>query len=177
MDAGFIEENGARFVVNTLTPGQGTLFPKGSIHYQLNLGCEPLTFVAALNDEDPGVSQIAQRCEYFKILLFLKVTGADVGPFSLVFGLPPDVVAATLGDVGVQEVVSLATGVSPTHSMLPSLSHGIPFRFPRSRTTWPSASTGVSRSVTSRGANKPRPSSNPGSMETLSRNKDKILSR
>ena len=64
MDAGFIEENGARFVVNTLTQGQGTIFPKGSIHYQLNLGCEPITFVAALNDEDPGVNQVAQRCEY-----------------------------------------------------------------------------------------------------------------
>jgi len=64
MDVGFIEENGARFVGNTLTQGQGTIFPKGSIHYQLNLGCEPITFVAALNDEDPGVNQIAQRCEY-----------------------------------------------------------------------------------------------------------------
>jgi len=89
MDAGFIEENGARFVVNTLSQGQGTIFPKGSIHYQLNLGCEPITFVAALNDEDPGVNQVAQRF----------------------FGLPPDVVAATLGDIGVQEVVNLATGI------------------------------------------------------------------
>ena len=64
MEAGFIEENGARFVVNTLTEGQGTIFPMGSIHFQVNLGCEPLTFVAALNNEDPGVSQIAQRCEH-----------------------------------------------------------------------------------------------------------------
>ena len=64
MEAGFIEENGARFVINTLAPGQGTIFPKGSIHYQINTGCEPLTFVAALNDEDPGASQVAQRCEY-----------------------------------------------------------------------------------------------------------------
>ena len=63
MEAGFIEENGARFVVNTVTEGQGTIFPKGSIHYQINLGCEPLTFVAPLNDEDPGASQIAQRRE------------------------------------------------------------------------------------------------------------------
>ena len=64
LEAGFIEENGARFVINDLTAGQGTIFPKGSIHYQINTGCEPLTFVAALNDEDPGASQIAQRCEY-----------------------------------------------------------------------------------------------------------------
>ena len=33
--------------------------------------------------------------------------------FYQVFGLSPDIVAATLGDVGVQEVVGLATGVSP----------------------------------------------------------------
>ncbi|KAF9645283.1 spherulin 1a [Thelephora ganbajun] len=89
IEAGFIEENGARFVSNTVTQGQGTIFPKGSIHYQVNTGCEPVTFVAALNDEDPGASLIAQRF----------------------FGLPPDVVAATLGDVGVKEVVNLATGI------------------------------------------------------------------
>ena len=64
MEAGFIEENGARFVVNQLTAGQGTLFPQGSIHYQINTGCEPIKFVAALNNEDPGANQIAQRCEY-----------------------------------------------------------------------------------------------------------------
>jgi len=89
LQTGFIEENGARFVINTLSQGQGTIFPKGSTHFQANLGCEPLTFVAALNDEDPGASQVAQRF----------------------FGLPTDVVAATLGDVGVQEVVELATGI------------------------------------------------------------------
>ena len=67
MEAGFIEENGARFVINTLTPGQGAVFPKGSIHYQINTGCDPLTFVAALNDEDPGVNQVAQRCKFQKV--------------------------------------------------------------------------------------------------------------
>lgn len=41
--------------------------------------------------------------------------------FLTVFGLPPDVVAATLGDVGVQEVVGLSTGVSPIPDMLLSL--------------------------------------------------------
>jgi len=89
MDAGFIEENGARFVINTLSGGQGTIFPKGSIHYQLNLGCEPITFIAALNDEDPGVNQAAQRF----------------------FGLPPDVVDATLGDIGLELVVKIASGI------------------------------------------------------------------
>jgi len=89
MEAGFIEENGARFVKNTLTKGQGTLFPQGSIHYQMNTGCDPVLFVAALNDEDPGTSQIAQRF----------------------FGLPPNVTQATLGDIGLQEVDDLTSGI------------------------------------------------------------------
>lgn len=72
MEAGFIEENDARFVINTLTQGQGTIFPEGSVHFQVNLGCEPLTFVAAFNDEDPGVSQIAQRCKCPALLSGLR---------------------------------------------------------------------------------------------------------
>jgi len=68
LSVGFIEENGARYVSNTVLPGEGTIFPKGSVHFQQNLGCEPLTFVAALNNVDPGVLSIAQRY----------------------FGLPPD---------------------------------------------------------------------------------------
>jgi len=55
LEVGFVEENGARYVNNTVFPGQATLFPKGSIHFQANLGCEPLQFVAALNNIDPGV--------------------------------------------------------------------------------------------------------------------------
>jgi len=89
LEAGFISENGARFVDNVLTKGQGTLFPQGSIHYQINTGCDPVLFVAALNDEDPGTSQIAQRF----------------------FGLPPDVAQATLGDIGLEEVTNMTTGI------------------------------------------------------------------
>ncbi|KAI0832393.1 RmlC-like cupin [Trametes gibbosa] len=85
LSSGMIAENGARFVFNTLEAGTAMLFPKGSIHFQQNEGCEPMMFVAALNHEDPGVESIAQRY----------------------FGLPPDVVAASLGDLGVQEVAGI----------------------------------------------------------------------
>ncbi|EMD40757.1 hypothetical protein CERSUDRAFT_80405 [Gelatoporia subvermispora B] len=84
--SGTLQENGARFVFNEVPGGSATIFPKGSIHFQQNNGCEPITFVAALNNEDPGVDSIAQRF----------------------FGLPPDIVSATLGDIGVQEVFNLA---------------------------------------------------------------------
>ena len=63
LQVGFLQENGARLVANTIVPGQGAIFPKGSFHYQSNLGCEPAAFVAGLNNEDPGVATVGQRCK------------------------------------------------------------------------------------------------------------------
>jgi len=106
-------------------------------------------------------------------------SGADMDLLLSVFGLPPDVVAATLGDVGIEEVVDLASNVSPTRSILASFLHILTSYFSlRSRTTWPSVSTGASKSATSRGANRPRTSYSPGSKETPSPNKkDEVLRR
>jgi len=78
MEVGFIQENGARFVTNTVGPGEAAVFPKGSIHYEQNLGCEPMTFIAALNSEDPGVNSVAQR--YFGIAI--DAVGASLGGLS-----------------------------------------------------------------------------------------------
>jgi len=73
LEVGFIQENGARFVPNVITPGQGTVFPEGSLHFQANLGCDPVTFVAGLNSEDPGVGSIAQRCKWEATQIRLSV--------------------------------------------------------------------------------------------------------
>ncbi|KAJ7116726.1 hypothetical protein C8R44DRAFT_983695 [Mycena epipterygia] len=86
---GMITENGGRFIMTELPPGSMTIFPMGSIHFQINDGCEPALFVASFNSEDPGVLQVAQR--------FL--------------GLPPDIVGATLGDLGVEEVAGLESQI------------------------------------------------------------------
>ncbi|KAJ7153964.1 RmlC-like cupin [Mycena crocata] len=83
---GLLNENGARFIVNDLPPGSMTVFPQGAIHFEMNTGCEPAMFVAGFNGEDPGVLQVAQRF----------------------FGLPIDIVDATLGGIGVQKVEGLA---------------------------------------------------------------------
>ena len=40
---------------------EGTVFPQGSIHYQFNPTCQPATFVASLNSDDPGTSRTAQN--------------------------------------------------------------------------------------------------------------------
>ncbi|KAJ7481391.1 spherulin-1B precursor [Mycena galericulata] len=60
LDTGFIQENGFNTQIETqLGTYQGTVFPMGSIHYQQNPTCSPAVFVAALNNEDPGRSDIA----------------------------------------------------------------------------------------------------------------------
>lgn len=87
LHAGFLAENGARFIANEVPALSATVFPQGAIHFEANLGCEPAVFIAAFNDEDPGVLQIAQRF----------------------FGLPANVVGASLGGLGVQEVAHLAS--------------------------------------------------------------------
>ncbi|KAJ7491948.1 RmlC-like cupin domain-containing protein [Mycena latifolia] len=82
---GMLSENGARFVVNELPPGSMTVFPQGAIHFEMNDGCQPAMFVAGFNTEDPGVLSVAQRF----------------------YGLPPDIVGVTMGDLGVQQVKGL----------------------------------------------------------------------
>jgi len=85
LDFGMVFENGlvdagkgSAEVRGHLDRFQGTVFPVGSVHYQVNPSCDDAVFVATLNSEDPGTSQIAQNF----------------------FGLRPDVVNATLGFPG-----------------------------------------------------------------------------
>ncbi|UJR18113.1 hypothetical protein I4U23_005013 [Adineta vaga] len=76
MQAGFIQENGGRFIVNTLVAGQCMVFPQGSIHYELNLSCKPAIYLAAFNSADPGSQAVLNR---------------------LIGDLPLDIVSASLG--------------------------------------------------------------------------------
>jgi oxalate decarboxylase/phosphoglucose isomerase-like protein (cupin superfamily) len=57
----FLEENGGRVILNNLTQGQTTFFPRGHIHFEQNLGCSKATFLSAFNSEDPGVVTIPNR--------------------------------------------------------------------------------------------------------------------
>ncbi|KAF7561152.1 hypothetical protein G7046_g2987 [Stylonectria norvegica] len=74
----FVLENKVRPIENTLSLYQMAVFPKGAIHQEFNPDCEDTVFVAGFDNEDPGVSQIAQNF----------------------FSLRKDVVQATLGGIG-----------------------------------------------------------------------------
>ncbi|KAH7190372.1 RmlC-like cupin domain-containing protein, partial [Fusarium oxysporum] len=73
----FVVENGAKPIANTMDTFQMTVFPQGAIHQEFNPDCEDAVFVAAFDNADPGVNQIAQNF----------------------FALNGDVVQATLGGV------------------------------------------------------------------------------
>ncbi|KAJ8903750.1 hypothetical protein NDN08_000285 [Rhodosorus marinus] len=51
---GFTEEFQTRTIVNKLKSGQGTIFPQGLPHFQINDSCEEAQFFAGLSSEDPG---------------------------------------------------------------------------------------------------------------------------
>ena len=60
--SGFIQESGETTEITTiLNQYEGGIFPMGSIHYEFNDSCEPAVFIATFNDEDPGLSRIAQN--------------------------------------------------------------------------------------------------------------------
>ncbi|KAJ7032156.1 RmlC-like cupin domain-containing protein [Mycena alexandri] len=59
MYTGWVQENAFSPAVEAeLGQYQATVFPKGSIHYQINPTCKPAVFVASLNSEDPGRNDI-----------------------------------------------------------------------------------------------------------------------
>ncbi|KAF2819556.1 RmlC-like cupin [Ophiobolus disseminans] len=64
---GYVLENGLVAagqnpeIAGYLNKFEGTVFPQGSIHFQFNDNCEKANFVATLNSEDPGTSQVAQN--------------------------------------------------------------------------------------------------------------------
>ena len=59
LQVGFVEENGGRVLVNQISSGFTTFFPRGLIHFQQNLSCKNATYLSALNSEDPGVVTIS----------------------------------------------------------------------------------------------------------------------
>lgn len=70
-----IAENGARTVHEILTPGKMTIFPHGSVHTMMNLGCENAQLVSALSSDDAGTHNLANA--FFS--LPANITGTVLG--------------------------------------------------------------------------------------------------
>jgi len=58
---GFVSTNGPNntLFAATIYPGEAFVFPRGLVHFQLNVGKTPALAFAGLNSQNPGVQQIA----------------------------------------------------------------------------------------------------------------------
>ena len=91
METGLFQENGARFINNTISDGQVVVFPKGSIHYAQNIDCETAYFVASFNSADPGVQTTADSF----------------------YGLPSEIISASLGGTDTGTIDQIKKQIPP----------------------------------------------------------------
>ncbi|KAI9875146.1 MAG: hypothetical protein M1830_008825 [Pleopsidium flavum] len=108
----FIEENGARLVTNTLTPGKMTIFPQASLHTMVNTGEWPLAMTSPLFLHCPNPSSqglvmprrltcFPEGCENAQLVSALA--NEDQGTHNVangLFNLPSDLVSVALGYSG-----------------------------------------------------------------------------
>ncbi|CAF0765839.1 unnamed protein product [Adineta steineri] len=76
---GFIQENKAQLILNTIGIGYATVIPKGAIHFVQNLDCANSTQLDAYNYENPGL-----------LTLGLNMFRFPDGPLSVGFGETDD---------------------------------------------------------------------------------------
>ena len=101
LETGWVMENGFNEVILApLGKYQGTVFPKGSIHYQQNPTCDQAVFVAGFDNNDPGRSDIVTN--YFMF-------DDDIIEASL--GFPTQINASTIDKWRSKIPVNLAAGV------------------------------------------------------------------
>lgn len=85
-------------VGGNLTKFEGTLFPQGSIHYQINDSekCERATIVATLSSEDAGTTAVLQQVGGEGMMRVKGKRQAEIGDIEQYFDLlPPAIVEAT----------------------------------------------------------------------------------
>ncbi|MCO5581100.1 hypothetical protein L7F22_034976 [Adiantum nelumboides] len=64
LQVGFIDTKGNAHI-NILNPGDVTLFPRGLLHFELNVGTEEAEYISALNSQSPGT--LTAAAALFKI--------------------------------------------------------------------------------------------------------------
>jgi len=58
LQVGFIDTSGNPHL-DIIRPGDSTLFPRGLLHFEINLGRENATYISALNSQNPGTLNAA----------------------------------------------------------------------------------------------------------------------
>ena len=83
-----INENGARTVTEVLTPGKMTIFPTGSVHSMMNIGCENAQLISALNSDDTGTTNLANAFFSLPSNITNPIVGAGVNTAGIYAQVP-----------------------------------------------------------------------------------------
>ena len=89
---GFVSTTDVLFQ-ETLYAGDLFVFPRGLVHFQLNVGDQPAVAIAALNSQNPGASQVAKS-------LFAAQPPLPEQVLETAFGVHDDVVKDLIAGVG-----------------------------------------------------------------------------
>jgi hypothetical protein len=84
-----INENGAPTIETTLTPGKMTIFPTGSVHTMMNVGCENAQLVSALNSDDTGTMNLANAFFSLPANFTQTILGPDANVQAMGDHVPP----------------------------------------------------------------------------------------
>lgn len=78
--AGFVD-SGGRLFAKVLEKGEVMVFPRGMVHFQINVGDEPATVYGSFNSENPGVVRVPAT---------VFGSGIDHAVLERAFGLTPE---------------------------------------------------------------------------------------
>jgi oxalate decarboxylase/phosphoglucose isomerase-like protein (cupin superfamily) len=92
-----INENGARTVTEVLTPGKMTIFPTGSVHAMMNIGCENAQLISALNSDDTGTMNLANAFFSLPANITGPILGAGVNAQAIMNNVPDVGTGAAFG--------------------------------------------------------------------------------
>ena len=74
---GLVEENGGRAITTTLTKGEAFTIPQGLMHFQQNLGCEPVQFLGSFPSRDPGTQTLMPSFVMLPDIVIAAMTNLD----------------------------------------------------------------------------------------------------
>jgi hypothetical protein len=83
----FVSETGVRKIRNEHQQYSMAVFPQGALHLEFNPDCEEMIFIAAFNDEDPGINTPGESLfrlddDFAGLALGLEfLPGADIDKF------------------------------------------------------------------------------------------------
>jgi quercetin dioxygenase-like cupin family protein len=98
LQVGFVDTRGV-FHGDILMPGDVTIFPRGLMHFEINLGTENAVFFSALNSQNPGTLTAGNVLAQIPIRALVNSLNLDIGTAMAFKAAQPPEARATVVNV------------------------------------------------------------------------------